>query len=625
MTSVISALLIIALVGVAFGVTRRVRLWRQGGSADVDWSMLLAIPKRYLVDLHHIVARDTYIARTHVAAAGGTILSVVLLILVYLFGFQNGITYGLLWGGLVLTLIGALFVGKRRVNKPERLSAGAWNAIPYSLGSFAVGFLGMSLVEATGSSSTLLLVIFGAVAALGLAEIALGTLLSRPLKHVLSGSMNLAFHPRQDRFEEPGKLSTDLKPLDITSDRLGVGKVEDFTWNRLLSFDACIECGKCQQACPAFAAGQPLNPKKVIQDLVAGIENRSDAKYAGSPYPGMEVGYHQPGKAGEITPSLIEEQTLFACTTCRSCVNQCPMMIEHVDAIVDMRRFVTLEQGGLPEKSQEVLSAIRNTDTLGGFNPEERGNWAIDLELPYAAPGMAIDVLFWSGESAFELRNQKTLRLVAKLLKKAGLNVAVLGAAEMDVGDVARRLGDEILFQNQAERNITMLKTLNFKRILTIDPHVFHALSKEYPAFGGNYEVLHHTQLLNDLVNKGQLMIEKKLSLGTLTYHDPCYLGRYNGELDAPRQLLKRISDEFVDMERSGMDSRCCGWGGGAAYSDIPGERRVPDMRMNDIHEVKADKVAVACPNCMTMLEGVVQTETEVIDVVELVAEAVGV
>lgn len=210
-------------------------------------------------------------------------------------------------------------------------------------------------------------------------------------------------------------------------------------------------------------------------------------------------------------------------------------------------------------------------------------------------------------------------------MKKAGLSVAVLGGQELDTGDLARRLGDELLFQNLAERNIKRLAELDFNTIVTIDPHAFHALGQEYRAFGAELNVMHHTQLLNELVQAGQLAVPNKLGIGVLTYHDPCYLGRYNGEIDAPRQLLNSITDDFVDMQRSGMDSRCCGWGGGAAFSDVPGERRIPDMRMGDVHEVQADKVAVACPNCMTMLEGVVQRQTDVVDIVELVAEAAGV
>ena len=624
MSQLIVALLVIAFAGFAVGVYRRMSLWRQGQGAAFSWMLLAQIPKRYLVDLHHIVARDKYIANTHVAAAGGVVGSVVMLVLIYFLGFKNSLTYGVLWGLLVLGLIGAFFVYKRRMNPPERLSKGLWSAVPYSLFAFGLGFLGLTVAEANAQQGTLAL-IATVLAVIGVREIAGGALLSRPLKHLLSGSVHLAFHPRQSRFDSVGNLSTDLRPMDPEADQYGVGKVSDFEWNRLLSFDACVECGKCQAACPAYAAGQPLNPKKLIQDLVAGMENRSDAKYSGSGHPGMEVGLHQPGESGAIFPSLIEEQTLYSCTTCRACVQECPMMIEHVDAIVDMRRFVALEKGGLPANAQGVLESLRNTDTVGGFALEDRANWSIDLDLPIAQPGQPVDILFWSGESAYELRNQKTLRLVAKLLKKAGVNVAVVGEKELDTGDVARRLGDELLFQNLAERNINYLNSLSFKRLLTIDPHAYHAIGQEYRALGGEFEVVHHTQLLNELLTSGDLSITKAVNRGRVTYHDPCYLGRYNGEVEAPRALIAALSGEFVEMERSGMNSRCCGWGGGAAFSDVPGERRVPDIRMNEIHEVDAKTVAVACPNCMTMLEGVVQDKTEVVDVVELVAEAVGV
>lgn len=624
MSDLILALLVIAGVGFAVGVYRRMVLWRQGQALHMSPALLLKVPKRYLVDLHHIVARDKYIANTHVAAAGGVVGALIMLVAVYVFGFKNSLGYGLLWGLLVLGLLGAFFVHRRRLNPPERLSKGTWNILPYSLFAFGLGFLGMSVAEANASQGTLAL-LATVLAVFGVREIAGGALLARPLKHLLSGSVHLAFHPRQARFDSLGQLSTDLRVMDPDAAQFGVGKVSDFEWNRLLSFDACVECGKCQAACPAYAAGQPLNPKKLIQDLVAGMEGRSDAKYQGSPHPGMPVGEHQAGEDGALFPSLIEEQTLYACTTCRACVQECPMMIEHVDAIVDMRRHVALEQGGVPVNAQAALDNLRHTDTLGGQALADRVHWSVDLQLPIAQPGQPVDVLFWSGESAYELRNQKTLRLVAGLLKKAGVNVAVVGEHELDTGDVARRLGDELLFQNLAERNINYLNTLSFNRILTIDPHAYHALGQEYRALGGHFEVVHHTQLLDELLKRGDLVIQHPINRSRLTYHDPCYLGRYNGETQAPRALIAALQGEFVELERSGMNSRCCGWGGGAAFSDVPGERRVPDIRMAEIHAVEAQTVAVACPNCMTMLEGVVQDQTEVVDIVELVAEAVGV
>ena len=258
-------------------------LWRQGQAAAFSWMLLAQIPS-VTWSIYTTSSRDKYIANTHVAAAGGVVGSVVMLVLIYFLGFKNSLTYGVLWGLLVLGLIGAFFVYRRRMNPPERLSKGLWSAVPYSLFAFGLGFLGLTVAEANAQQGTLAL-IATVLAVIGVREIAGGALLSRPLKHLLSGSVHLAFHPRQSRFDSVGNLSTDLRPMDPDADQYGVGKVSDFEWNRLLSFDACVECGKCQAACPAYAAGQPLNPKKLIQDLVAGMENRSDAKYSGSGHP----------------------------------------------------------------------------------------------------------------------------------------------------------------------------------------------------------------------------------------------------------------------------------------------------------------------------------------------------
>ena len=623
-SSTIGVLLFLACIGLFIGCVRRVRLWNQGVSSPLSPWLILSIPRRYLVDLHHIVSRDRYIANTHIAAAGGVVGSFAVLMCLYWFGFRNDLTYGIAWGFLGFGLIGALFVLKRRLKHKPHLSGGSWNMVPFSLMAYSLGFLGLSLAEAIGLSGIFIAMAL-ILAVYGLGEMIGGVVFSRPLKHFFSGSMHLAFHPRQDRFESVGQLSTDLKPMDPDISQYGVGHVSDFTWNQLLSFDACVECGKCQEVCPAQAAGQPLNPKKLIQDLLAGVEGRGDETYAGDGHPGILLGTHTFVAGQSIVPHLIEKETLYSCTTCRACVHECPMMIEHVDAIIDLRRFVALEQGGIPGKSNAILDELRHTDTVGGFALRDRANWSIDLDIRIAEPEHGCDILFWSGESAYELRNQKTLRLVAKLLKHAGLDVAVIGENELDTGDLARRLGDELLFQSLAERNIRYLKTLSFNRILTIDPHVYHALSREYEAFGGHFNVVHHTQLLNELLEAGKLVLHKQVNSGTVTYHDPCYLGRYSGELDAPRALIAAVTGGLKEMERSGMKSRCCGWGGGSAFSDIPGDRRIPDMRMDDIHAVEADIVAVACPNCMTMLEGVVQDQTRVVDVVELLAEAVGV
>jgi Fe-S oxidoreductase len=385
-----------------------------------------------------------------------------------------------------------------------------------------------------------------------------------------------------------------------------------------------VQCGKCEAACPAFAAGQPLNPKKLIQDLVTGMVGGTDAGYAGSPTPGIALGRHGGEPHGPIVSGLIEAETLWSCTTCRACVQECPMLIEHVDAIVDMRRHRTLTQGEIPGKAPEVLANLRETATAGGYDIAARYDWAVDLDVRVAEPGRPVDVLLVAGEGAFDMRYQRTLRALVKVLKRAGVDFAVLGGTETDTGDVARRLGDEATFQRMAKRLMATLDTLAFKRIVTADPHVMHSLRNEYRTLGARYAVQHHTTFVAELVASGKLSPKASAALAEkrITYHDPCYLGRYNGETEAPRNVLKSIGIKVVEMERHGMRGRCCGGGGGAPLTDIPGKARIPDIRMADAKAVGAEIVAVGCPNCTAMLEGVVGPRPDVLDVAELVAAA---
>jgi Fe-S oxidoreductase len=300
------------------------------------------------------------------------------------------------------------------------------------------------------------------------------------------------------------------------------------------------------------------------------------------------------------------------------------MLIEHVDAIVDMRRNQTLVHGTVPGKGPEVLANLRETGTAGGYDKAARYDWSVDLSSPVAQPGKPVDVLLVAGEGAFDMRYQRTLRSLVKVLNKAGVNYAVLGAQETDTGDVARRLGDEATFQRMAKQMMGTLSTLSFKRIVTADPHVMHSLRNEYRALGGRYDVLHHTTFLAELVASGKLSTKAVDAFNDkkITYHDPCYLGRYNGETEAPRQLLKTIGIKVVEMERHGKRGRCCGGGGGAPLTDIPGKQRIPDIRIADARAIGAEVVAVGCPNCTAMLEGVVGPRPEVLDVAELVAAA---
>jgi Fe-S oxidoreductase len=297
------------------------------------------------------------------------------------------------------------------------------------------------------------------------------------------------------------------------------------------------------------------------------------------------------------------------------------MFIEHVDAVVGLRRWLTLERGETPAKAAEALDELRATDNPGGADPARRLDWAADLGLPVLDEAGACEVLLWLGDAAFELAGQRTLRALVTLLRRAEVDFAVLGTAELDCGDVARRLGDEATFRDLARRNIAALARRDFRIIVSADPHAFNVLMNEYPALGGSYDVRHHATYLAELVAAGRLEPGRWRG-GAVTYHDPCYLGRYNGEVAAPRALLAALGAEVREMARAGLVARCCGGGGGAALTDVPGARRIPDMRMDDARETGAAVVAVACPNCRTMLEGVVGPRPEVMDLAELLVEA---
>ncbi len=615
----ISCIFWLAVAALLMGLLRRARLWSVGQSAPVDWLGLFAIPRRYLVDVHHVVARDPYIARTHVATAGGAVALMTFVTLNYGFGLNWSVLDDLIGLAAALMLVGVVFVWLRRRNPPSRLSGGDWHRLPYTLAAFALGIA--ALVNLTPGSVLSLVALAAMILFLaGAAELALGIGAGGPMKHAVAGALHLAFHSRPERFG--GGRSTGLKPLDLDAKDYGIGKPVDFKWNQLLGFDACVQCGKCEAACPAFAVGQPLNPKKLVQDLVAGFTGSSDLHYHGSPYPGRAVGQHFGTRDCAIVPSLIESETLWSCTTCRACVEECPMMIEHVDAVVGMRRHLNLVHGEAPGKAADVLANLRETGTQGGYELEHRYSWATGLDIPVARPDKAFDVLLIAGEGAFDMRYQRTLRSLVKIMKAASVDFAILGGGELDTGDLARRLGDEATFQRLAKDNIARLRPLAFQRIVTPDPHVLHSLRNEYGALGGRYEVLHHTALLADLVERGDVRISRAANRRTLTYHDPCYLGRYNGETDAPRRLLSALAFDVREMERWGMRSRCCGGGGGAPLTDIPGKARIPDLRMADAKATGAGILAVACPQCTSMLEGVTGARPEVLDLAELVAAA---
>ncbi len=605
---------LVILLAAAFLLVRR---WSVGQPARIDWlGGIVRLPRAYLHDVHDAVSREQHAGLMHAMTAGGLLAILAMLVLMAWLGWRGAFPGALLLLALVVMIGGSLLVARRRWPRPApRFSRGRFQLLPalflfFAFGTAMIGFgeIGWLKQSPDGQPPGQML---AAVALVLLAtQLAWG-----PLKHIMAGTVNLIAHSRPARFGM-AVPSADLKPLDLEGQKLGVSTISDFAWNRLASFDACIQCGRCESACPAFAAGQPLNPKALIQDFVASLPGAAAEPYSGSPHPPRQA--ESGGPIIRLSErASVHSDTIWACTTCRACVRECPMMIEHVDAIVALRRYQTLEDGATPGKAAAALAEMKAADNPGGRALSTRLDWASDLNLPLLAEVKTADLLLWLGDGAFDLRNQRTLRALVRLLREAKVEFAVLGSEELDCGDVARRLGDEATFQDLARRNIATLAKYRFTRITTADPHVLHCLKNEYPAFGGCYEVIHHSALLAELLANGRINPSKALG-GSITYHDPCYLGRYNGEFGAPRAVLDRLGIDRREMERSGYRSSCCGGGGGAPLSDIAGKRRIPDIRMEHVRETGAATVAVACPNCAVMLEGVIGPRPVVADIAEL-------
>jgi len=595
------------------------RPWFRGRPEKVDWvGGLLAMPSRYLVDVHHVVARQPRNARMHSLLAGGFLASLLLLSLSLLFPTSFSLAVSI-WIALLVMCAGLRIEHERRTRPVVGLSGGVYARLPKLFAAY-IAFACLIPIARLLDGSAAAPVLAAAAAVLGI--YGLGGLAymagNGPMRHAFAGVTNLVMHRRPERFGF-GR-STGLKALNLDSDPLGVAKLVDFTIPQLASFDACVQCGRCEVACPAFAAGLPLNPKKLINDLAESLRGEGATSYAGNGYPGFGAGEGSFSglplifKDGHVS---LAPETIWSCTTCRACVEACPMMIEHVDAIVDIRQAQTMQSGVVAPHVQKVLENLRETDTQCGRELSARFDWAADLGLEVIREGYAIEALLWVGESAFDRRAQRTMRSLIKLMIRAGLKPVILGDLERDTGDQARRLGDEATFQRLAKANIQTLNRFDFKYIVTADPHVLHAIRNEYPALGGTFTVRHHTELLAELIEAGRLGEVSKLD-SRITYHDPCYLGRYNGEFDAPRRILQRLSADFVEMEKARSNSHCCGGGGGAPLADVSGKRRIPDMRMEQVENTGAGCVAVACPSCTAMLEGVTKASASVMDIAEL-------
>jgi len=432
----------------------------------------------------------------------------------------------------------------------------------------------------------------------------------------------------------------DLEDESVWEDEsLGINHIHQLNWKQGLDLYTCTECGRCKEVCPTYTTDKPLNLHDFNDTLKAELfENSANliqrSKLAATLNPDGDEEKNQAIKAQmaelnskkALIGEVISEDTLWACTTCRACEEVCPVTIEHVPRIMAMRQGQTLMAGVYPQELNTALKGLERNGNPWGIGYDKRADWADGLNVKLMADDSNVEYLLWVGcAGSFDDRTKKVSAALVKILQKADISFAILGTQEKCTGDFARRVGNEMMYQMMAQENIETLNNYKVKKIIAACPHCLNTLKHEYPQMGGNYEVIHHTDFINQLVTSGKITLNKSLE-GSLTYHDPCYLGRYNSIYDQPRTLLQSISrDDLTELDRHGNESFCCGAGGGRMWMEETIGKRINVERSEEIVGKNVNTVAVGCPFCLTMIEdGMKELGKEDIktqDIAELVAK----
>ena len=650
-TFIMYVLLAVILSIFFYGLYRRIRLWRIGKSDnrfDHIGKRLYAVVKNGIA--HHSLMKESYPGTMHVMIFLGF---VILLIGTATVSFDYDV-WGLLLGqtsflqgsfylyfsfvlevGGILALLGILIALYRRyIQRPDRLN-NKWDDLIFLAGLAIIimtGFLvegariaatqpewarwsfggyGVSLLLAKLSPDSLssfhkviwwlhLVLAFGFIAYIPYSK----------LFHMFSSPTNIFFHSLKPRGE--------LIALDIeNSETFGAVKIQDFTWKHLLDLDACTSCGRCQDQCPAWLSGKPLSPKKIILDL---LDNLNDFSHNGTD---AASNSNDENDTKPIVGTAVTQDEIWACTTCRACMEACPVLIEHIDKIVDLRRERVLMESDFPQELQRTFRGMENNSNPWGIGHSKRADWTEGLNIKIATEVDSFEYLWYVGCAAsFDDRVKKVSRSFAHILNAANINYAILGTEEKCCGETARRLGNEYLAQMLMEMNIDTFTRVKAKKIITTCPHCFNTLKNEYPAFNGNFEVYHYTEFLHKLMTENRLPLKKLNTTSNITFHDSCYLGRFNDIYEEPRHILNKIyPGKLVEVgDKHHEKSFCCGAGGGRMWLDEKIGDRINHVRIDQISETNASKVVSACPYCLTMFNDAIKDKqiTEQIDAVDL-------
>jgi Fe-S oxidoreductase/nitrate reductase gamma subunit len=637
---------LLVLVALAWGYWRRLRVWRRGKTLEeaANW------PRRLRVTFSHAlgqarVVRSPFSGSMHLLLYAGF---VVLFIGTLLIAIQEDLAVRYLAGSFylfysvvldvfgVLALVGTAGLAYRRyVRRSPNLDSGPDDAITLALiaavlaSGFVVEALRIGATELVRHPDWAAWSPFGTLLALGIWNVGVRRAAFEALHapawwlHAALSTALVAFFGWSklshavlavaNAFLTPDGPRGALRPVkDFKSPHtLGAGTFADLSFKQRLSADTCIHAGRCQENCPAHVSGKSLNPKALIvnlQAIAADARKTASAEQAG------------------LVQSALSEEAVWACTACGACSYHCPVLVEPLDVIMDMRRRLVMGEGKLPESGQAALLSLQKRGHPWVGTRLTRTDWMKGIsvrQLSELGEGAQVDVLFWVGcAGALVERNVATTRAMARTLAQAGVNFAVLGEEETCCGDPARRMGQEFLFQHQARKNVRTLDAYGVQRVVTTCPHCFNTLKNEYPQLGGDYEVLHHTELLAELVEQGRLTVGQGMR-AKVTYHDPCYLGRFNDRYDQPRQVLAAIpGTSQSEMPRCREKGFCCGAGGGHAFVEEQGGRRINHIRTEEALRTGADVIASACPFCLQMFEeglsSLQHRDVRALDVVEI-------